>query len=264
METTTGSPGRSLFTPGPTSATVPAASWPSTTGNGDSDRLPSRTLRSLRHSPLAAICTSTSPSRGAASSTSPTSKCPPGEAWTAAVMCTGYLRSSRRTALNDLHRVAGDAILVEEEAEAWAFWNVHVSLLVDHERLGQHLVARRRGEPAPRVVREFQVAAVGQRRGEMQVNQEAQPVAPGVRNDGHAGQPGELRQLADGRGRLGLQRVRLEHVETAPLEQQLELVQPVIILPAGQPERRQPVTQPCQARIIVPGQRLFQPGHPQP
>jgi hypothetical protein len=70
-EKTTWSPGRNSWTPGPTSRTIPAASWPRTIGMGRG-REPSITERSEWHRPAAATSTSTSPGPGPSSSTSST------------------------------------------------------------------------------------------------------------------------------------------------------------------------------------------------
>lgn len=64
--------GETRPTPGPVSWTTPTASWPSAIGNGRT-RSPLTTERSEWQSEAAAIRTSTSPSRGAPSSSSSTS-----------------------------------------------------------------------------------------------------------------------------------------------------------------------------------------------
>jgi hypothetical protein len=66
---TTASPARRVVTPGPTSATTPAPSCPSTAGSG-AENLPCMTCRSVWHTPAAAMRTSASPARGGATSTS--------------------------------------------------------------------------------------------------------------------------------------------------------------------------------------------------
>src|SRR5215472_11647894 len=68
---TTLSPTATSVTPGPTSATMPAPSWPSTPGGGKG-RSPSRVIASVWHTPVATICTRTSPGPGGSSSTSST------------------------------------------------------------------------------------------------------------------------------------------------------------------------------------------------
>src|SRR5919108_2066507 len=67
----TWSPGARPETPGPTSSTTPAPSWPRMTGRGAS-WIPSTTCRSERQTPLAAIRTPTSPGPGGSTSTSST------------------------------------------------------------------------------------------------------------------------------------------------------------------------------------------------
>src|SRR5215470_10064993 len=89
IETTTASPTFNRETRGPVCATTPAASCPSTRGNGARVRLPSMALRSLAHRPLAATFTSTSPSRGGARSTSSICSFRPAPPSTAAVIFTG-------------------------------------------------------------------------------------------------------------------------------------------------------------------------------
>ena len=64
---TTGSPGASPETPGPTASTVPAPSCPSTQGAGQS-MVPSITEQSLWHRPAAEIRTATSPGPGSRTS----------------------------------------------------------------------------------------------------------------------------------------------------------------------------------------------------
>ena len=65
----TWSPAARPFTPGPSSTTSPAASWPSTMGIGRG-RSPLTVERSEWHRPAALMRTSTSPSPGGSSSTS--------------------------------------------------------------------------------------------------------------------------------------------------------------------------------------------------
>ncbi len=57
----TGSPGRTCVTPSPTSSTIPAPSWPSTSGQRPSPSAPSARWRSEWQTPAAATRTSTSP-----------------------------------------------------------------------------------------------------------------------------------------------------------------------------------------------------------
>ena len=90
------------------------------------------------------------------------------------------------------------------------------------------------------------------------------PVAPGVRDDGHAGQVGERGEGPDRRCGRRLQGVRLQHVEAAVAEQRGERGQALVVLAAGQPQRVQAVPQPGQAGVVVPGQRLLQPVHAEP
>ncbi len=66
---TTWSPGFKSSTPGPHSATMPDASWPSTMGSGRG-RSPFTTERSEWQRLAAFTCTSTSPAPGGSSSTS--------------------------------------------------------------------------------------------------------------------------------------------------------------------------------------------------
>ena len=69
VETTTWSPGFTMVTADPTSSTTPAPSCPSTDGEGQG-MVPSTTLRSLWHTPAAAVRTTTSVAPGARTSSS--------------------------------------------------------------------------------------------------------------------------------------------------------------------------------------------------
>ena len=66
---TTRSPGATEVTPSPTSSTVPAASWPRTTGSGHL-AFPCMKWRSLRQTPAAPTFIFTSPALGGSRSTS--------------------------------------------------------------------------------------------------------------------------------------------------------------------------------------------------
>src|SRR5882672_7611718 len=65
----TWSPFFTEVTPGPTSTTMPAPSWPKITGNRPSGSAPERVNSSVWHTPEALISTSTSPAFGPARST---------------------------------------------------------------------------------------------------------------------------------------------------------------------------------------------------
>ena len=71
VDTTTWSPGRTVFTSDPMASTMPAPSWPSTAG-GFQGMVPLMTLTSEWHTPAATIFTTTSraPGSGDASSSS--------------------------------------------------------------------------------------------------------------------------------------------------------------------------------------------------
>src|SRR5262245_53476006 len=69
----TWSPFFSDLTPGPTSTTTPAPSWPKITGNSPSGSAPERVNSSVWQTPVARISTSTSPAFGPSRSTSTTS-----------------------------------------------------------------------------------------------------------------------------------------------------------------------------------------------
>ena len=56
-------------TPGPTSTTMPAPSWPKITGNSPSGSAPERVNSSVWQMPVALISTSTSPAFGPSRST---------------------------------------------------------------------------------------------------------------------------------------------------------------------------------------------------
>src|SRR5262245_59447964 len=70
----TWSPFLSVVTPGPTSTTTPAPSWPKITGNSPSGSPPERVNSSVWQTPVALSSTSTSPALGPASSTVVTSR----------------------------------------------------------------------------------------------------------------------------------------------------------------------------------------------
>src|SRR6187402_1968782 len=70
----TWSPFFSVVTPGPTSTTMPAPSWPKITGNNPSGSPPERVNSSVWQTPEAFISTSTSPVLGPARSTVVTSR----------------------------------------------------------------------------------------------------------------------------------------------------------------------------------------------
>ena len=65
----TWSPFFSVVTPGPTSTTTPAPSWPKIAGNRPSGSAPERVNSSVWHTPLALISTITSPAFGPSRST---------------------------------------------------------------------------------------------------------------------------------------------------------------------------------------------------
>src|SRR6185503_18361169 len=69
----TWSPFLSVLTPGPTSTTTPAPSWPKMTGKSPSGSAPERVNSSVWQMPVARISTRTSPAFGPSSSTSTTS-----------------------------------------------------------------------------------------------------------------------------------------------------------------------------------------------
>src|SRR6476620_5053831 len=73
-------------TPGPTSTTIPAPSWPKITGNNPSGSAPERVNSSVWQTPVALISTSTSPAFGPSSSTSSTTSGLPASYATAALV----------------------------------------------------------------------------------------------------------------------------------------------------------------------------------
>src|SRR4051812_39788418 len=87
-----------------------------------------------------------------------------------------------RRRLDDRHGVMLDLLLVEDEAETGPVGYADVPLGVDPEWLGQHPVTRVRGPAARRIVWKLEVAAVGYGRRQMEVREQAHPVAPRVRN----------------------------------------------------------------------------------
>src|SRR5712675_1353008 len=95
----TWSPFLTLVTPGPTSTTMPAPSWPRIEGNSPSGSAPESVNASVWQTPLAFISTRTSPERGPSRSTVVTSSGWPGPFATAALTFT--IRIFRRLAQTD-------------------------------------------------------------------------------------------------------------------------------------------------------------------
>src|SRR5260370_24673562 len=93
----TWSPALSSRTPAPTLSTVPAPSSPSTMGTGTPFQLPSAAWRQLWQTPLAAIRTSTSPSRGPSRSSSSTRSGAPCSKRTEAFMDASVVRLAARS-----------------------------------------------------------------------------------------------------------------------------------------------------------------------
>src|SRR5438876_878380 len=106
----TWSPAWSSRTPAPTLSTVPAPSSPSTMGTGTPFQLPSAAWRQLWQTPLAAIRTSTSPSRGPSRSSSSTRSGAPCSKRTEAFMDASVACPAARSTVTD----AGIEPAVEE------------------------------------------------------------------------------------------------------------------------------------------------------
>src|SRR5262249_60852193 len=88
----TWSPFLTLVTPGPTSTTTPAPSWPRIDGNNPSGSAPERVNSSVWQMPVALISTSTSEAFGPSSSTSVTVRgLPFSNATAARVFMAGFL-----------------------------------------------------------------------------------------------------------------------------------------------------------------------------
>src|SRR5579863_1769390 len=85
----TWSPFFSDVTPGPTSITTPAPSWPKITGNKPSGSPPERVNSSVWQTPVALISTSTSPALGPSISTVSVVSGAPDFHATAALVCMG-------------------------------------------------------------------------------------------------------------------------------------------------------------------------------
>src|SRR5207253_4447280 len=130
VERTTASPSLTAVTPGPTASTIPAPSWPRTTGVGYGIE-PSITLRSEWQSPAALIATRTSPTPGSLTRTSSIATGRSGARKTAA-----FIDASSRQGIPDVEDAAraggrqppvlDDRLAVHEHA---------------HDPLGQHLPA---------------------------------------------------------------------------------------------------------------------------
>ncbi len=89
-------------TPGPTSTTTPAPSWPKITGNSPSGSAPERVNSSVWQTPVALISTSTSPAFGPSSSTSSiTSGLPASYATAARVFMETSAGTSARESLHE-------------------------------------------------------------------------------------------------------------------------------------------------------------------
>src|SRR6266567_8126423 len=205
----TWSPAWSSRTPAPTLSTVPAPSSPSTMGTGTPFQLPSAAWRQLWQTPLAAIRTSTSPSRGPSRSSSSTRSGAPCSKRTEAFMDTSMACAAARSAVAD----AGIEPAVEE-----------VDGKVDHHEerrdeqygaLGQRVVALIDGP-------EDEAADTGKREDLLHHHGAAEEDAhlePGHRDDGDEGvAQGVLEDDGAGGEPLGRGRADVlgaEHVEHA-------------------------------------------------
>ena len=74
----------------------------------------------------------------------------------------------------------------------------------------------------------------------------------------HLGQRRDFPHLAHA---LRQQRIRLQDVVAAAVDQKLELVQAVVILSAGDRQCVQAVAKATQAVVVMAGERLFEPPH---
>src|SRR5947209_9198278 len=101
----TWSPLRTEVTPGPTSATTPAPSWPRMAGNRPSGSLPDKVNSSVWQMPVALISTSTSPAFGPSSCTSVTASGLP--AWNATAARTSMSFSVAALGRGLLHHQLG-------------------------------------------------------------------------------------------------------------------------------------------------------------
>src|SRR5262249_36434950 len=121
----TWSPLATLVTPGPTSTTMPAPSWPRMAGNSPSGSAPERVNSSVWQRPVALISTSASPARGPSRSTvSMTSGLPASWATAARTFIRAFSRlcwSGARLQGGDVRPVPGrrDDDLVDAEV-GWA------------------------------------------------------------------------------------------------------------------------------------------------
>src|SRR5580704_17852537 len=103
--------------------------------------------------------------------------------------------SAVRSRLENGHRVVLDPLMVELEAEPGPVGDLDATVGVDPRWVDEHLVAGSGGPAAARVVRKLKPVARRDRRGEVQIRNEADPVRPGVRYDA------EMRRLRE-RGHL--------------------------------------------------------------
>src|SRR2546421_436421 len=133
----TWSPFLTLLTPGPTSTTTPAPSWPRIAGNSPSGSAPERVNSSVWQMPVALISTSASPAFGPSSCTVSIVKAAPALCATAARTSMArllFLRFHRPRDAQPVHlsidRVAADAEIARDVADVAA-----LELELAHQRL---------------------------------------------------------------------------------------------------------------------------------
>src|SRR5579859_6319557 len=113
----TWSPFLSVVTPGPTSTTIPAPSWPKITGKSPSGSAPERVNSSVWHTPLARISINTSPALGPPRSTVTTSSGLPAAYAMAALVFMPIPRADgARCELGSLRACRANAITACQEA----------------------------------------------------------------------------------------------------------------------------------------------------
>ena len=126
--------------------------------------------------------------------------------------------------------------MVELEAEPGPVGDLDATVGVDPRWVDEHLVAGSGGPAAARVVRKLKPVARRDRRGEVQIRNEADPVRPGVRYDAEMRRLRERGHLPELERALGNDHIRLQNVVAAAVDKQLELVDAVVALAARERE----------------------------
>src|SRR5207237_9430145 len=141
-------------------------------------------------------------------------------------------------------RVTVYPVLIDDKPEPRTIGYPDHSLGIDGDRLTEHLVATGECKPAGRIMGELEKRAISNRGGKMEIGKQPNSVAPGVRRKFEMRRLGHGRDLAKLEDALGEKGIRLQDIVTAPLYQQLELVQPVIVLTPAELDHSKPLVAP--------------------